>query len=142
MIYQNTYFRFSLVLIILSLLISSCREDIISPDNPSGNINEPVRLKSNTSYTFILSANDISTTIQDYTGLNSTHSVLIITLINYVQGNAALNIYQYSKQLIFQKMMTDNVDQLSVRFDNVNPYILKYEFTNFTGELKIQVSTH
>ncbi len=121
--------------------MSSCREDIIPPDNPSGNINEPVKLKSNTSYTFILNANNISTTVQDYFGLNSAHSILSVSLNDYAQGNVSLYIYEYSKQIIFQKVMTNNVNQLPTYFNDVTPYNFKIDFTNFTGVLKIQVES-
>lgn len=132
----------TLLLLFILLSFYSCREDIIPPDNPIGEINEPIRLTSNNSYTFILNANNISTTVQDHPGLNSQHSVLVITLTDYEQGNVSLKVSEFSKQLVYQKTMTDNIDQLAINLDYVSPDIVNIIFTNFTGKLKIEVDIH
>ena len=128
------------VILITIVFFSSCREDIIPPNNPSSNINEPVRLASNNSYTFILNANSISTTVKDFSGLNGQHSTLTISLDNYVGGNVKLIIYDYSTQIIYQKFMSDNIAQYYVNLDNVTPYLLQIIFIDFTGNLKIELN--
>ena len=132
----------TLLLLFILLSFYSCREYIIPPDNPIGEINETIRLTSNNSYTFILNANNISTTVQDHPGLNSQHSVLVITLTDYEQGNVSLKVSEFSKQLVYQKTMTDNIDQLAINLDYVSPDIVNIIFTNFTGKLKIEVDIH
>jgi len=132
----------TLLLLFLLLSFYSCREDIIPPNNPIGDVNEPIRLTSNNSYTFILNANNISTTVQDYPGLNAQHSILVITLTDYEQGNVSLKVLEFSKQLIYQKIITDNIDQLVINLDYVSPDIVNIIFTNFTGKLKIEVDMH
>ena len=129
-----------ILFIFTALLVSSCREDIISPLNTEGTVNVPVRVNSNNSYTFALNANKLSTTIQEYPGLNSQHSTILISINDYKQGNFHLQIYQYPKQLIYDKTISNNTDQLSERFDNISPDVLKITFTNYTGTLKIQVN--
>jgi hypothetical protein len=124
------------------LLFSSCREDIIPPGNEGGNINQPVRLKEGNSYTFILNADNISTTVMDYSGLNSIHTVLLLSVDKYKQGQATFNIYEYSDRLVYQKLMTSDVKQIAARLDDVSPDIIKINFIGFTGILKIQVVTN
>src|SRR5512143_3248615 len=91
-----------LTLISIMLILSSCREDIIPPNTPSSNLNEPVRLVSGSSYTFILNANNISTTYRDYSGLSGTHSMINISLTDYKSGTVIFHIYSNSDQVLFQ----------------------------------------
>ena len=53
-------------LLLILIFIPSCREDIIAPGNAAGNINQPVRLKSGLSYTFLINAENISTSFRDF----------------------------------------------------------------------------
>lgn len=140
MVIFKKYTTFLLLLLLPTFY--SCREDIITPNNSAGEVNEPIRLTSNTSYTFILNANNISTTVQDYPGLNSQHSILLLTLSDYQQGNASLTVYEYSKQLVYQTTITNNIDQLSINLDFVSPDIINIKFDNFTGKLKLELNIH
>lgn len=120
-------------------LFSSCREDIIPPNNPSSNLNQPVRLISSGSYTFILNAHNVSSTYNDYSGLNGTHSLIHLTLVDYKNGTVILHIYNNSQQLIFQKAMAIDIDEFSEYLDNENPATFQIIFNNFSGNLKIVV---
>ena len=44
----------------LLLIFFSCREEIISPDNPTGNINEPFLTRTGNSYIFSINASNIT----------------------------------------------------------------------------------
>ena len=130
-------------ILILSFLIlpviSSCREEIIVPGNQAGNLNQPVRLKSGSSYTFIINADNFSKTVHDYSGVESTHSKLILTLDDYSQGSVNFYIYEYSSRLVYQKVMSDNITPITANLEGISPNIIHLNFYNFTGKLKIQV---
>ncbi len=127
-----------LIITLLSIfLFSSCREDVVAPGNPAGNINQPVRLKSNSSYTFIINAENISFYLLDYSGITSRHSELFLSLDDYKQGRVSFNIVEYSNQLVYQRQLTDNVSQMTVSLEGSIPDIINISFTNFTGKLKI-----
>ncbi len=121
------------------VLFSSCREDIIPPNSPSSNLNQPVRLISSGSYTFILNANNVSSTYNDYSGLIGNHSLIHISLTDYKNGTVFLHIYNKSEETIFQKAMSINIDEFTEYVDNENPTIVQMIFNDFTGNLKIVV---
>lgn len=128
-----------IILLISMVLLPSCREEVIAPGNPAGNVNQPVRLRSGSSYTFIINAVNISATVNDYSGVYSTHSQLVITLEDYLQGRVNFNIYDYSNRLVYQKLLADNITPLSTSLDGITPDIVNISFINFTGKLKIHV---
>lgn len=123
-------------------LISSCREEIIEPGNLAGNLNQPVRLKSGSSYIFIINADNFSTTVHDFSGIESVHSKLLLTLDDYSQGSVNLYIYEYSNRLVYQKVMAENIKPITASLDGIYPDIVHLTFYNFTGKLKIQVFTN
>lgn len=130
------------IVLLYAALLSSCREDVVAPGNPAGNINQPIRLKSNSSYTFIINADNISTTLLDYSGISSRHSKLFLVLDDYKQGRASFNITEYSNQLVYQRQLSENLDQMTVSLEGSTPDIINIRFTSFTGKLKIQLFTN
>lgn len=137
---RNTIYIFIILFIIL--VVPSCREDIIAPGNQAGNLNQPVRLKSGSSYTFIINADNFSTTVHDYSGIESNHSKLLLTLEDYSHGSVNFYIYEYSNRLVYQKVMTDNIKPITADLEGISPDIVHLTFNNFTGKLKIQVFTN
>lgn len=130
----------SLIIILFSaFLLSSCREDVVAPGNPAGNINQPIRLKSNSSYTFIINAENITASLLDNSGITSRHSELFLSLDDYKQGRVNFNIIEYSNQLVYQKQLSDNLSQMTVSLEGNTPDIINISFSNFTGKLKIQL---
>ncbi len=132
--------RFYLIgLLFILVFIPSCREDIIAPGNAAGNINQPVRLQSGSSYTFLINAANISTTFRDFSGVSSTHAYLILSLDDYSEGQVSFYIFDYSNQLLYNKLMKDNIKTISASLEGRTPDIISITFTNFTGKLKVQV---
>lgn len=130
---------YQLLVVLIVFLISSCREDIIPPNNPASNPNQPVRLISNSSYSFILNANNVSTTYKDYPELTGVHTTVHIFLNDYRKGTAIFHIYNNSEQLIFQKAISDTINVYTENIDNEIPSIVQIIFNDFTGNLKIVV---
>ncbi len=132
--------HFCIIGLLLTLIfIPSCREDIIAPGNAAGNINQPVRLQSGSTYTFLINAENISTTFKDFSGVNSTHSHLILSLDDYSQGHASFYIFDYSNQLLYNKLIKNNIPTISASLEGRTPDVISITFTNFTGKLKIEL---
>ena len=138
---RKTIYIFIISFLILPM-ISSCREEIIVPGNQAGNLNQPVRLKSGSSYTFIINAENFSTTVHDYSGIESIHSKLLLALDDYSQGSVNFYIYEYSSRLVYQKVMSDNINPITAYLEGISPDIIHLTFYNFTGKLKVQVFTN
>ena len=139
---KKSFHFISAGLLIILILIPSCREDIISPGNSAGNVNQPVILKSGLSYTFLINAENISTSFRDFSGLSSTRSHLLLSLDDYSQGNANIFIFDYSNQLLYNQLLKENVKSTTISLAGRTPDIISISFTNFTGKLKIQVHSN
>jgi hypothetical protein len=134
---KSSYYLIGMLLLLV--LIPSCREEIIAPGNAAGNVNQPVRLQSGSTYTFIINAENLSTSFRDYPGVNSTHAQLILTLEDYSKGQATFYIFDYSNRLLYNKVIKDNFKTISASLSGRTPDIISVNFSNFTGKLKIQV---
>ena len=121
------------------LLFSSCREEIIAPGNPAGNVNEPVRIKAKFSYSFYINAVNVTTSVADVSGISSIHSTVSVSLEDYKEGVAAFNIYDNASNLVYRKIIAENDLQVSEILDGSSPDQVLINFTNFTGKLQIKV---
>ena len=121
------------------LLLSACREDIIAPGNPAGNVNEPVRIKAKFSYSFYINAVNVTTAVSDVSGISSIHSTVSVSLEDYKEGVASFNIYDNSSNLVYRKVIAENDLQISESLEGSSPEQVLINFTNFTGKLQIKV---
>mgnify|MGYP003503156825 FL=1 len=64
---QNIYITIYLISI---FVLTSCREDIISPGNIAGNVNEPIQENKLNYYTFLINADKLSANFSAKTNFN------------------------------------------------------------------------
>jgi len=121
-------------------IINSCREEIIPPDNPAGNINQPVQSTSGNSYTFIINADRISNSITDHFSIFSVKSRLFFSLNSYVSGAVQISVFNDQNDLFFQETLNQNITGVSVDFEGKIPNSIVLAFYNFTGKLKVQLT--
>jgi hypothetical protein len=126
------------VLILLSL--SSCREDIINPQNTGGNVNEPVLESTNSSYLFALNGENISYTVVIPTNISSVNNNLYFTLYGYNSGGVFISLYNSSGEDIFDYSLNNNEDGYFVTIFSQDIDKIKFSFTNFTGKFKFEIA--
>jgi hypothetical protein len=129
--------KYSLLCFLFSLI--SCREEIIPPFNPGGNINEPVQQISADSYTFIINAQGISDSLIDKTPFNFTNSYLFLSLFDYLSGAVELTIYDRSRNIIYYSILNNNFPGSSSKLEGFIPDRVQIFFRNFTGKLTVQI---
>ncbi len=83
------------------LLIISCREDIIVPDNLATNVNEPILLNESNSYSFVINAQNISIDVVNNTNFSANTSRISITIVDYSSGYVRIKIID--KQMSVQR---------------------------------------
>jgi hypothetical protein len=133
--------QFNIALIFSFLLIlSGCREEIISPGNFAGNINEPITFNSSTYYSFIINAEDISTELIDYTYLYGLKSSCYVTILDYEKGNVEIIIAGRSSQILFHRRYSDNIPSSAIILEGNSPEIVQIKMSDFTGKLKFELN--
>jgi len=123
----------------LSFSLTSCREEIIPPFNPAGNINEPVQEITADSYSFIINAEGISDSLIDRTFFSFNNSHLFLSLFAYLGGTVELTIYDRARNIIYNSTLNGNFPGSSLKLDGFVPDRVQIFFRNFTGKLTIQI---
>lgn len=127
-------------LIITSAIFFSCREEIISPKNNSGNVNEPYKSSYQNSYTFILNAESISQSVVDYPRISYSTSRIFLSVQDHNSGSVEVVILTNSREVLYRnKLVEDNNGSYGVLEGN-RPEIIEMYLNNFTGKLKFQLT--
>ena len=133
---------FFLLLIILTIFLASCREDIVPPGNPVGSDNQPVSFNQNDLYTFLIDAKNISLSKIEYPRINSTESSLYVSISNYESGYVTVRVVSESKEVLLYKIYNSNLEGTTFKILGNVPHKLEIGIYNFTGNLKIQLTSY
>ena len=126
------------ILSIVFILFSSCREEIIEPDNFVENVNEPVQINERNSYIFLLNAQDFSMNLSVLASFNSFRTRFNVTLIDYESGYISIAVKDYDQQERFRYFVAEDV---SFHSDLLDGYVLKtinINTVNFSGKIKVE----
>jgi hypothetical protein len=138
---KNRYSKYLYLWLIISVIISfSCREEIISPKNKSGNVNEPYKSSNRNSYTFILNADNISQTVIDFPTITYSNSRIFISLSDYTSGSVEIVIATKAKQVLYRNKLAENNDGSFGVVEGIKPEVIEIYFNDFTGKLKLQLT--
>jgi hypothetical protein len=127
-------------LIFITLVLSSCREEIIPPGNKSGNINQPVVEKYLNSFSFTINADNITYNLNEYMNFNERNAQIFISVFDHSSGSVELSLFGKTRQLIFSKKAENDITGESVKTNSDIPESLRIDFENFTGKLKLTVN--
>jgi len=122
------------------ILIISCREDIIHPDELAGNVNEPVQLNSRNSYTFIINAKDLSMNISTLTSFNTTLARISFTLIDYESGYVNVSVKDFNEVERFRYFADEDVNLFTEVINGYLPNTIDIRMQGFSGKLRVQLS--
>jgi hypothetical protein len=131
-----------LFFILMMLFLTSCREEIIPPNNPSGNINQPVKEVTLNSYTLVLNAGNITYNLYDYVRFDNSRAQVYLSILDYSSGTVDVSLLGKSKKVIFSKMIDTGINGEIARLNNEVPDAVIMNFKNFTGKFKVTISRY
>ena len=143
MFYKQNIFLIISIRVLLTLIIFvffSCRENILSSENSIGNINEPIKTKTQESYTFEINASKITFNETDDTQLNITRADVFVSVNNYSSGIVSITVIGDNKLDLYSISFTDNGTGQTAKIINHVPEKVRLEFINFSGNLKVRVT--
>lgn len=129
-----------LILCSCSIISFSCREEIISPLNNSGNVNEPYRTSNQNSYTFILNAQNISQNIVDYPRISYFNSRIFISVLDHSAGSVEIVILTKSRDVLYRNRLAEENNGAYAVVTGIRPEIIEIYIKGFTGKLKFQLT--
>ena len=124
----------------LSVLLISCRQEIVPPDNPAGNINEPVYTRTNFSYSFTINANRITTMVIDNTYLNTTSSRIYLVISDHSSGSVEIKVQNDNNFVLYSSVFDNDTDGIFRELDGYQPNIITLNFIDFTGKFKFTLT--
>jgi hypothetical protein len=131
---------FPLVFIIITL--TSCREEIIPPNNPTGNMNQPVKEVTLNSYSFLINAGDITYNLYDYVRFENSRAQVYLSIFDYNSGSVEISLIGKSKRVIYSKKVESDLNGEYFRITNEIPDAVIINFKDFTGKFKLTVSQY
>lgn len=131
--------KYLFLIICVTILLNGCREEIIHPENNSGNVNEPYRANQSNSYTFILNADKISQKVIDYPRITYPNSRIFISVLDYSSGSVEITVLSQTKEILFKSILVEDNKGTYKFLQGTRPDMIEINFTNFTGKLKLQL---
>jgi hypothetical protein len=129
-----------IIFILASLISASCREEVISPKNNGGNVNEPFKSSYQNSYTFILNAENLSQFVIDYPNIIYSNSRIFVSVADYTAGSVEVVVLTKSREVIYRnKLVEDNNGSYEI-VKGIRPEIIEILLNGFTGKLKVQLT--
>jgi hypothetical protein len=128
--------------VVCLLLFSSCREEIVPPGNPAGNVNSPVREIFSNSYSFIINADDITYNLYDNVKFDNNRAQVYISVIDHTSGYVDITLMGKSKNIIFKTRAESDIQGEYSRISTEIPESVNLTFNGFTGKLKLTVTRY
>lgn len=129
-----------LIFLIPLLLLSGCREEILEPYNPAGNVNQPFQEKKLNYYNLTITAADLTYEFNSDLDFNSSDSRILVSVIDRQSGSVTINVLNNSRNLIYIASIETEVPNLIDRIQGNVPDSVKVVFNDFSGKLRIQLS--
>ena len=138
---KKSSFRFFPVLAgFLFLMSVSCREEIIIPDNFSGNVNEPLEANNFNSYTFLIDAKEVNVDYSKRPDFTSFTTRIIITINDYSSGSIRIRIKDNQSNDRFSYSGSKDEELYTELLEGFIPDLVEIKTTDFSGKLKIQLN--
>jgi hypothetical protein len=131
-----------LILGLLAFSLVSCREEIIAPGNPAGNINQPVKEVFPNSYTFLINAGDISFTVLDNLNFENGRTQIYLSVTDHSSGSAVISLMNKSQRIIFTKTTDSELSGEYIKIDSEAPGAVRIRFLDFSGKFKLTISRY
>lgn len=122
------------------LLLTGCREEILEPYNPAGNVNQPFQEKKLNYYNLTITASNLTYEFNSDLDFNSSDSRILVSVIDRQSGSVTINVLNNSRNLIYIASIETEVPNLIDRIQGNVPDNVKVVFNDFSGKLRIQLS--
>lgn len=129
-----------LFLIISLIILTGCREEILEPYNPAGNVNQPYQEKKLNYYNLVMTASNLTYEFDSDLNFNSSDSRILVSVIDRQGGTVTINVLNDNRNLIYIASIETEVPNLVDRIQGNIPNKVKIIFINFNGKLRIQLS--
>ena len=140
MILKNPKYYLLIVFFLAFFILTSCREEIISPRNNSGNVNEPYKSSLRNSYTFILNAENVSQIVVDYPNISYLNSRVFISVLDHASGSVEVVVLTKSRSVLYRTKLVEDNNGSFGEVQGIKPEVVEIYLNGFSGKLKFQLT--
>lgn len=130
----------SLFIVFLLIFSTGCREEILDPYNPAGNINQPYQELNLNYLNLVLTADRFSQEFDLNVNFNTSDVRILISVLDRKEGNIQVNVLNENKYLIFTASIETELANLVERIIGNVPTSVKIKCSDFTGKFRLQMS--
>jgi hypothetical protein len=132
--------------IVLPFIIISCKENEDTINIPIDLLidtydNIPVIVNTENSYTFTVSASNLTYSTEDNLVFLSDSLVVTITLTNVSSANSRIKLFSENNEEVFSESLNNNKVFVNTELKGNIPKTISIELDNFSGQLTIVVAT-
>jgi hypothetical protein len=127
-------------IVIIFLSLSSCREDIINPENTGGDINEPVELSTSSGYVYSINGANVSYSAVYSPIIISVDNNINLNLNDYTSGNIYVTLLDPDNVTIFFYNLSNNLKDSTISLPGQEIDKIKFSFNNFTGKFRFEIA--
>lgn len=128
-------------LIILSFIsLTFCREEILEPYNPAGNVNQPFQETKLNYVNLVFTGEKFSAEFDVELNFNSSESRILISVVDRKEGNVTVNILNENNSSIYKATIETEVPNLIDRIRGNIPNVVKINCSQFSGKFRLQLS--
>ena len=128
------------LIIVIALILNSCREDIIVPGNFAGNINEPIQENKLNYFSFTIKAQDLTSNFSTKTDFLYSTNKISITISDIETGTITVGVNDGIGVSLYNSTNISDVEGEYKRISGSIPDRIYIYLANFTGKLKVSLS--
>jgi hypothetical protein len=130
---KRTYF----IALFAVITFLSCREEIITPGNFAGNINEPLQFRELDYYNFLINCKDATFKVIDFPSFTTNQAKVSLQLDEYQSGSVYIKIVDTDTSIVYKILLNGNAEEKDVKLRGNIPDKIEMDFRYFTGNLKL-----
>lgn len=127
------------ILMISLIMISACREEILEPYNPAGNVNQPLQEKKLNYLNLVMTASNLTYEFETNVEFNSSESRIFLSVIDREKGSVTINVLS-ENNFIFVASIETEIPNLVERIRGNIPKKIRVSCNDFSGKLRLQLS--
>lgn len=137
---MNRKNKYSLLLIVIAFLLSSCRMDITEIEEINAEKNFPDQQTSLNFASFVVNAENYTTSANINLDFNTNRSSLFISSFAHTSGKAILIIKSFDQITFYETEIRSNLTSYVRTLTTNQPGKIVIQLRDFTGKLRIQLS--
>lgn len=128
-----------IIYIIILFTFTSCREDIIAPGNHAGNVNEPIQESKLNYYSFLISAQNLSSRFSAKTNFYYSTTKILFTITDIENGSVSIGVKDENGATLYNSFIQTDVQSQYGKISGAIPDRIDILFNNFTGKIRLSL---